>query len=555
MDIRAGINRLTEGYDNRPTIGKQSHYDSQVMVESRLSRYEKELGEITGEEHIEDINLFLAYLQQSPDKTNLFKEKCRFRSVVGKNISWVKADLLFIDSPYKPTGLEEFCRIHGKHKPWAEYIELISHELLPQFVDLLIALGAMDRLVIAKTSVVNNSKLKTAFIHNNRSKYVIDEDYTMINVGRYTFCKSVVASRLIWEAVVSEKRDVTKAQYRPRFRSSVNIIDSQVVNVLSYNAWIPDRNGFFHKPRNMTESLLREDFPYDDRNGLLQAIGFGLDALKSTMLVFPERTIKGSEHNLKKVEEEEPPAAEDIIFTQNADEPSVLLGKDDTLAKHSNISSPEVGKDLVADIIEFDSEQDRQEYLVHDFMTRITQCSKRQKDDIVRRLLPILNDDEPDFDVDNANDDSFPEEQIKDVLHLQRVQDRVTKNHAIASDVIYEYVTRRIRTSRIGDKDHIKHRYKGYCQHCGMPSPYWEIAEISKSLRKEMPEMNLSLCPNHASEYRQLRENESAVQKFIEGIVTADITANPRILIANFHLQFTQIHLAEIQQILKMEKM
>jgi hypothetical protein len=172
-------------------------------------------------------------------------------------------------------------------------------------------------------------------------------------------------------------------------------------------------------------------------------------------------------------------------------------------------------------------------------------------------LTPLEGEEDvfdTDFDVDDKNEDSFPEELIKDDLHLQRVRDSIKRHHANASDVIYEYVTRRIRTSRIGDKDHIKHRYKGYCQHCGIPSPYWEIAEISKNLHKEMPEMNLSLCPNHASEYRQLRENEIAVQKFMERIMNADVTANHPVRIADFHVQFTQIHLAQIQQIIALER-
>jgi hypothetical protein len=256
------------------------HYDSQVIIETRLYRYEKELGKITDAEHLEDISLFLAFLKNAPDKINIFKNKCRFKGIVseGNNPSWLQADLLFIDSPYKATGLEELRSIHGKHKPWRGYVELLSEETLIQFVDFLVELGVMDRLRIAKTTITNNTNYSQLYQSGKRNQYEINEDYTMKDVGRYMRCKSITASRLIWEAITSEKRAVTKASYRPNYSSRTNTADSQIVNSLKGEMWIPDIYGAFRTPSNMTEALLRPDFPFDDTNGLLQAIGFGHEA-------------------------------------------------------------------------------------------------------------------------------------------------------------------------------------------------------------------------------------------------------------------------------------
>ena len=74
---------------------------------------------------------------------------------------------------------------------------------------------------------------------------------------------------------------MSKAQYRPNMKYQIREFDSQLVCLLKDYAWIPDKSGAFHKAYDMTKDDLHADFPYDDHNGLLTAIGFGERAKKT----------------------------------------------------------------------------------------------------------------------------------------------------------------------------------------------------------------------------------------------------------------------------------
>jgi hypothetical protein len=54
------------------------------------------------------------------------------------------------------------------------------------------------------------------------------------------------------------------------------------VHYLKNNAWIPDRDGIFYSPQKISRLRLRHDFPYQNQNGLLDAIGLEDDIKKQT---------------------------------------------------------------------------------------------------------------------------------------------------------------------------------------------------------------------------------------------------------------------------------
>jgi hypothetical protein len=56
--------------------------------------------------------------------------------------------------------------------------------------------------------------------------------------------------------------------------------DSLLIYKLKQQAWIPDKEGVFHKPQEITRQELPDSFRYDNANGLMTAIGFGENALK-----------------------------------------------------------------------------------------------------------------------------------------------------------------------------------------------------------------------------------------------------------------------------------
>ena len=132
-------------------------FDSNVFVETRLSRYDNRIKEITESDHLEDISYFLNYLKNEPEKSTIFRRKLQFRCLLdGKTPSWVHADLLYIDKPYRDTGLTQVRSIHRKHPLWEGYQKTLPSDALSRLLDLLAFLGAFSKLRIIGVTISKN---------------------------------------------------------------------------------------------------------------------------------------------------------------------------------------------------------------------------------------------------------------------------------------------------------------------------------------------------------------------------------------------------------------
>jgi hypothetical protein len=213
----------------------------------------------------------------------------------------------------------------------------------------------------------------------------------------------------------------------------------------------------------------------------------------------------------------------------------------------SNIYGEIDKKSDIYDILNFKkTEQDKNEEII---FSLINQYGEQVIEKLIEQLIPKDNEEfDPDVDVQSH---IFPEDDIKD---LKQLQEEIRNSYNIAPSVKYEYVLRSIRTSRGKDKEHLRFRYRGHCQICQCPNNDWEVAEIFKNPIKEMVEMNLSLCPNCASQYRRLRNNDEIMSVFADKIRNISPEEKTTIqLEPNKDIHFTQTHLAEIQEILKLE--
>jgi hypothetical protein len=193
-------------------------------------------------------------------------------------------------------------------------------------------------------------------------------------------------------------------------------------------------------------------------------------------------------------------------------------------------------------------DRDISDELVSRFKSQFTE--QEQED-----LFKILNIQEEEEEFDPCIDtgiQTFPEEDIKNFDRLKEAMLNIYKN---AADVEYVPILRRIRTSRGKDKEHIGRRYKGFCQMCKRPSPFWEVAEIFNNPKKEIEQMNMSFCPNCASKYRMLRSDKEKMNIFQDFLIHSQPGQETIIPIDDdSEIQFTKTHLAEIQAILNLEK-
>ncbi|WP_241286808.1 sacsin N-terminal ATP-binding-like domain-containing protein [Pseudomonas aeruginosa] len=258
-------------------------FDAKAAIELRLNHYYKPPQKVDSG-YYRDLKQFIAYWKRNPTEASLFR---RHDFLLGTSeddsLCWCKASELCLDAPYLDTGLAALTRIHKKHVLWAAYKDELSESQLRDFVGFLQAIGVLYGLRVTRVGIhsnPNHQKLWHGLGGTRETGSAIREDYSIDALEQYLGMKSIPASRLVWQALIRAEPSTAKARYRPNQQYQTREVDSQIVYHLRSSAWIPDKSGLFRSPRDMTREDLRTEFPYDDRNGLLTAIGFGEHAKK-----------------------------------------------------------------------------------------------------------------------------------------------------------------------------------------------------------------------------------------------------------------------------------
>ena len=174
-----------------------------------------------------------------------------------------------------------------KNRVWAGYQEKLSEGQFRDFVDFIKATGVMIGLKVSEAPLDDNSDDMFLYEKYNSDARVnqntcVEEDYSIIDIEKYLIHRTISCSLLIWDALINADQKVAKARYRPNSKHQIHETDSQLVYHLKKYAWIPDKQGNFCKPQDISRDDLRDDFPFNNSNGLLTAIGFGENAKKRT---------------------------------------------------------------------------------------------------------------------------------------------------------------------------------------------------------------------------------------------------------------------------------
>lgn len=158
--------------------------------------------------------------------------------------------------------------------------------------------------------------------------------------------------------------------------------------------------------------------------------------------------------------------------------------------------------------------------------------------------------------------DAFPSANIKNWESLRK---HVAQSLVYANPVKYEERVRRIRVSRPDAeiKAYLCDMYRGdrtdefACQMCHEFVPNIESVQLSKDMEKELDAMHLCMCPNCATRYRMMRNDDRALHGFldrVESLEDSDIEEqNPvEVPMEDERIWFTQTHIAEIKELMKM---
>lgn len=249
-------------------------FDEKAAIEWRLSKYQSPSLEASAD-HYNDIKQFVEYWKKNNDKT-IFQQK-RFLLDATKN--WKKCLELCLDMPFIETGLAELVEVHGKSALWQGYKENLNENELQDFLDFAKNVGIMHKLEVIK--LTDDAARKNPNTPNRSANWTSTgkcDDYSIVDLEKYLSIKKLSASRLIWNAVLAAQNVACNASFKPNQQYSVVNIDSQLIYFLKSHTWIIDSKDEFCTPRAMTHETLRDDFPFDDRNGLLTKLDFGKNA-------------------------------------------------------------------------------------------------------------------------------------------------------------------------------------------------------------------------------------------------------------------------------------
>ena len=180
----------------------------------------------------------------------------------------------------------------------------------------------------------------------------------------------------------------------------------------------------------------------------------------------------------------------------------------------------------------------------------------------IGRIQPTEDeDDSGTFDPNAWQSEEFPQRRVR---NLDSLIEHVRQEFFCADPVRYQKVLRQIRTSKSPKTIraytlgmYVNESDTQICQMCKKAAPYVDVTEIA-NYGIEMPQLNLCLCKNCSSRYKQFRDGNK--EKFKEEMTRAlrniDIGTPAEDyeieLSSDATIHFTQTHLAEVKEILSL---
>lgn len=267
------------------SLGVKS-YSEEAVIKLILKNNYSSPSNNSSENHIEDIRKFFLFWKKNPSSAEIFKPFYFLRSNIAGEIELQKSEKVCLDNPYVETGLSDFIDIHRKEAVWHGYAEKME-ELnctLNEFIRFLQDVGVFYKLEVAPLdewyarwnpiipSDWNYEEFPRRKTWSSPNRKAID--YSIIDLEKYLAKDKILASRLIWNALISAPNEAVRAEFALNRNHQISG-ESQLVKKLKEACWIPDKSGSFKKPCELTKDDLRDDFKYEIKANLLAAIGFG----------------------------------------------------------------------------------------------------------------------------------------------------------------------------------------------------------------------------------------------------------------------------------------
>jgi hypothetical protein len=254
------------------------NFSEEDEIEHILEKhYLRESLKIKESENIEHLKKFIRYWKETED-ASLFSDDyffLRIEETESEKGMYSSPSNIYIDEPFEKTGFSNVAEIQNKYELWNDYKNKIKSR---DFVPFLKAVGILCSLEIEKCSVYGNpSNLTSGFWNNRVTDFSTNQDYKINGLDKLLEEQDREISLLIWNTIknlkISHYNNYFQARYSPNQSASLKTAPSQLIHTLKEYAWIPDKNGDFYKPDEITREMLPNDFVPDNQNSWLDEIG------------------------------------------------------------------------------------------------------------------------------------------------------------------------------------------------------------------------------------------------------------------------------------------
>ena len=239
--------------------------------------------------HLGHMKRFVEFFKARPQRLDVFSKEAIFVAQNDDNgedakLRWSTAGNLYLDLPFEDTGLAGTVAAKDKWALWSGYEKVSAKKAFVEFVKVL---GIQSELAIVEAYTWDNpasAELRRDYRRSGvrQTASSIDKDWTIEGIDALVESPTIEGSRLLWSTLIRADGVFAYARFRPNRQYTTRQADSQLVHWLKNHAWIPNSEGNFHLPKDIGRGQLPTGFLYDDRNGLLTAIGFEASIQRQT---------------------------------------------------------------------------------------------------------------------------------------------------------------------------------------------------------------------------------------------------------------------------------
>ncbi|MDE6001679.1 MAG: hypothetical protein K2G96_05120 [Clostridia bacterium] len=230
--------------------------------------------------------------------------------VLSKSGKLVKPSDCYLDSPYIETGFSVAENIHHRVSISETYKTKLNEVELKKFISLLTANGALYSFRIVQLDDIRENKkykeLNTWPRSISRETYWTKRDWNIPNLSSYLSLNNKSIMLMVWTTIMDyrhyywQSEDINQTKAFRRWQQTVyNRCESQIVQILRDFAWLPDVDGNYRKPSEVSPDSLDKDFHINSDSPFLTAIEFGREENERRKQLEEEERRRTSEYQKK----------------------------------------------------------------------------------------------------------------------------------------------------------------------------------------------------------------------------------------------------------------